>query len=53
MVDMEVATKLLVGGDTSLELADGRGVRELGRLRGDTEKDLTEDVVFEQMRPLR
>jgi hypothetical protein len=45
MAVMDVAVEALVGGDTSLGLADNGGTREVGRLRGETEKDLADEVI--------
>jgi hypothetical protein len=54
MMDMESGAEHLVGGDTLPELPDGGGTQEVGRLRGEAEKDLTEEVVIiERITPLR
>jgi hypothetical protein len=52
VVDVEPFTETLVVGDGFPVLADTGGVHAVGRLRGDTEKDVAKEVViFERMHP--
>jgi hypothetical protein len=53
MADMDAAAEALVSGDTLLGLADSGGTHEVGRLQGETEKDLSDEVVvIERILPL-
>jgi hypothetical protein len=49
IADMGAAAEALLAGETSPRLGDGGGAHDVGRLRGKVEKDLTDDVVVEQI----
>jgi hypothetical protein len=46
ILDMGATEEALVAGDTLPGLGDGGGMRDVGRLQGEGEKDLTDDVVI-------
>jgi hypothetical protein len=53
MADAEAADESAVSGEVPPALGDEGGVQEVGRLRGEAEEDLVEEVVVVQRIPHR